>query len=190
MALSNFWCCLVQHQNIHTPFNQFLFLLLPLYAKSVSFNFSTFQPDYVNITFQGEAYPIPNALQLTKDTNYGSLNYSAGRASYHEAVQLWVNSEGRLTLTDFTTHFSFVINAINMSKSGDGLSFFIAPFDSKMPEKSAGGFLGLFSVESAINASRNQIVAVEFDSFKNPWDPSDDHVGTNVNSIVSKANVP
>ena len=56
-----------------------------------------------------------------------------------------------------------------------------------MPINSYGGYLGLFSLKSAINASGNQIVAVEFDSFINEWDPSDEHVGIDVNSVVSKA---
>jgi hypothetical protein len=188
MALSSFWSCLLQHQKIQALLNHFFFsfflLLLPSHAKSISFDFSTFQPYDSNIIVKGDAYPLPNALQLTKDTNFGLLNYSAGRASYHEAVHLWDRRTRRLA--DFTTHFSFVISTA-ANRSGDGLSFFIAPFDSSMPKDSAGGYLGLFSSKSAVNASGNQIVAVEFDNFKNEWDPSDDHVGIDVNSIVSKA---
>ncbi|KAJ6367338.1 hypothetical protein OIU77_003653 [Salix suchowensis] len=36
---------------------------------------------------------------------------------------------------------------------------------------------------------RNQIVAVEFDGKKDKWDPSDDHIGIDVNSVVSVASV-
>jgi hypothetical protein len=32
------------------------------------------------------------------------------------------------------------------------------------------------------------MVAVEFDTYQDQWDPSDNHVGINVNSIVSKTN--
>ncbi|KAM1161366.1 hypothetical protein ACFX14_000512 [Malus domestica] len=92
-------------------------------------------------------------------------------------------------LTDFTTHFTFVIKALNDTYYGDGISFFLAPFDSKIPENSTGGYLALFSSDSSFNSTKNQIVAVEFDSFQNSWDPSPDHVGINVNSIVSIANV-
>ncbi|KAK8717382.1 hypothetical protein V6N13_044653 [Hibiscus sabdariffa] len=37
--------------------------------------------------------------------------------------------------------------------------------------------------------SSNNVVAVEFDSHKNEWDPDDNHVGININSIVSVTNV-
>uniref|UniRef100_A0A2N9ES55 non-specific serine/threonine protein kinase n=1 Tax=Fagus sylvatica TaxID=28930 RepID=A0A2N9ES55_FAGSY len=126
-------------------------------------------------------------LKLTKNQLDGPISDSVGRASYAEPVHLWDAATRRLT--DFTTHFSFVIRAVNMSLYGDGLSFFIAPFGSDIPNNSSGGYLGLFSPESAFNTSQNQIVAVEFDSFRNSWDPSDDHVGINVNSIVSATNI-
>lgn len=88
------------------------------------------------------------------------------------------------------THFSFIINATNSDKYGDGISFFLAPYDYTIPPNSTGGLLALFGPETAFtNSTRNQIVAVEFDSFRNTWDPSDDHVGINVNSIISKATV-
>jgi hypothetical protein len=102
-------------------------------------------------------------------------------------VRLWDAKTGRLT--DFTTHFTFVINAVNISEHGDGLSFFISPFQSNIHKDSSGGFLGLFDSATAFNMSLNQIVAVEFDTYKNAWDPSDDHVGINVNSIASAADV-
>lgn len=140
-----------------------------------------------NITFQGDAFTTGGVLQLTKNQLDASITQSAGRASYHEPVRLWDAKTGRLT--DLTTHFSFIINAINQSKHGDGLSFFISPFQSDIPKDSSGGFLGLFSPETALNNSLNQIVAVEFDTLKNDWDPSDDHVGINVNTIVSAVNV-
>ncbi|PNX69313.1 L-type lectin-domain containing receptor kinase IX.1-like protein, partial [Trifolium pratense] len=81
------------------------------------------------------------------------------------------------------------MKAVNSSQTGDGISFFIAPFQSEIPMNSSGGYLGLFSSDSALNTSKNQIVAVEFDSFSNDWDPKHDHVGINVNSIQSVQNV-
>ncbi|KAF2285323.1 hypothetical protein GH714_042365 [Hevea brasiliensis] len=70
------------------------------------------------------------------------------------------------------------------------MSFFIAPVDSQIPDNSSGGFLALFNNDTALNASKeNQIIAVEFDSFKNAWDPDDNHVGILVNSIISVTNV-
>ncbi|XP_027367568.1 L-type lectin-domain containing receptor kinase IX.1-like [Abrus precatorius] len=164
-----------------------LFNVLFKSVESVSFNFSNFKPNLYLIDFQGDAFSSNGVLQLTKNQLDGPITSSVGRASYSQPVKLW--DRGTSELTDFTTHFSFVMKAVDPTMFGDGLSFFIAPFDSVMPNNSAGGYLGLFSQESAFNTSLNQIVAVEFDSFKNEWDPSSDHVGINVNSIVSVTNV-
>ena len=188
MALSNIPSCLFQLQKISSLFNQFFifFLLLLPHSLSISFNFSSFQTKNINLTLQGDASTNSDGLRLTKDTLAGPINASVGRAIYNERVHLRDNNTGRLT--DFTTHFSFIIKAVN-NNSAHGLAFFIAPFGSNIPVDSAGGYLGLFSRGSAINDTENQIVAVDFDTFLNDWDPSDNHVGTDVNSIVSKANV-
>ncbi|XP_026415520.1 L-type lectin-domain containing receptor kinase IX.1-like, partial [Papaver somniferum] len=80
--------------------------------------------------------------------------------------------------------------SLDQNKFGDGMTFFLAPFGSTLPPESNGGALGLLSSkEPLVPASENQIVAVEFDTFKNSWDPSENHVGINVNSIQSVANV-
>ncbi|KAK7317693.1 hypothetical protein RJT34_02132 [Clitoria ternatea] len=164
-------------------------LLLVLFntVESVSFNFSSFQPNVYLIDFKGDAFSSNGVLQLTKNQLDGPITSSVGRATFDQPVKLWDRRTRKLT--DFTTHFSFVMKAVDPAQFGDGLSFFLAPFDSVIPNNSAGGYLGLFSKDSAFNTSKNQIVAVEFDSFKNEWDPSPDHVGINVNSIKSVSSV-
>ena len=65
----------------------------------------------------------------------------------------------------------------------------LSPFNSSIPNNSEGGYLGLFSNETAINGTQNQFVAVEFDTYQNGWDPSATHVGIDINSIVSNVSV-
>ncbi|XP_023876544.1 L-type lectin-domain containing receptor kinase IX.1 [Quercus suber] len=194
MVLSNMPFFLVQlqpPQKLQFLFNQlfiFFLLLLPN-VMSISFNFPSFNTDNSNLTLQGDAFTNSNGLQLTKDTLGSSIGGSVGRALYHERVHLWDNSTGKLEVTDFTTNFSFIIKAVG-KVAADGLAFFISPFDSKIPNNSAGGYLGLFSNETAINGTQNQIVAVEFDTFQNlEWDTSAPHVGIDINSIVSNKSV-
>lgn len=91
----------------------------------------------------------------------------------------------RPQVTDFTTHFSFRINTLNEALFGDGIAFFIVPFESKIPNNSTGGFLGLYSSNLAFDASKNQAFGVEFDSKQDEWDQSENHIGINVNSIIS-----
>ncbi|KAG5001553.1 hypothetical protein JHK85_023213 [Glycine max] len=172
----------------------FIFTIFTLFhtlfttVECLSFNFSTFQPNSNNlIDFKGDAFSSRGVLQLTKNQIDDKITFSVGRASYNQQVRLWDRRTKKLT--DFTTHFSFVMKAVDPKRFGDGLAFFIAPFDSVIPNNSAGGYLGLFSNESAFNTKKNQLVAVEFDSFENEWDPSSDHVGIDVNSIQSVTNV-
>ncbi|KAG5534333.1 hypothetical protein RHGRI_022458 [Rhododendron griersonianum] len=55
-----------------------------------------------------------------------------------------------------------------------------------IPVNSSGAFLGLFNNSTALNNdTNNQVVAVEFDTFPNQWDPSQNHVGIDVCSIRS-----
>ncbi|XP_039000717.1 L-type lectin-domain containing receptor kinase IX.1-like [Hibiscus syriacus] len=136
-----------------------------------------------SIHFEGDAFSSQDVLQLTKNDAINNLTGSVGRASYNQPVRLWDASNGKLT--DFTTRFSFVLQAINLSFYGDGISFFIAPFDSEIPPDSSDGYLALFDPNENSNSSGNNVVAVEFDSFQNKWDPDDNHVGININSIDS-----
>lgn len=112
---------------------------------------------------------------------------STGRVSYYRPVRLWDAKAGQLS--DFITHFSFIMEALDPKNYGDGIAFYLSPFESNVPDNSSGGCLALFSEDLDFNTSANQIVAVEFDSFNNSWDPSPYHVGIVVNSIVSVANV-
>ncbi|KAI9195306.1 hypothetical protein LWI28_013667 [Acer negundo] len=71
---------------------------------------------------------------------------------------------------------STYISQLPGGSSGDGLAFFLSPNGSQVPEHAGGGYLGLITNSSNLNQSENPIVAVEFDTFKNGWDPSDNHV--------------
>ncbi|GMN73415.1 hypothetical protein TIFTF001_053690 [Ficus carica] len=108
------------------------FMLLLTKGNSVFFNFSSFKPSNVSsIHLQGDAV-INGGLQITRNDVTRSPTSSVGRASYADPVQLWEASSRRLT--DFTTHFSFTIQALNTSSYGEGLAFFKAPLDSKERE--------------------------------------------------------
>lgn len=169
----------------------YFFLLLRLPASdSISFDFERFEPNMDGMVFQGDAYPASGVIQVTKNQRDGNLTRSVGRASYALPIPIWDRKSGKLS--DFSTHFSFTINALNSSLYGDGLAFFLAPFHAGIPPNSSAGYLGLFrnTTESPDpNPAKNQIVAVEFDTFQDDWDPSSDHVGIDINSIESVKHV-
>lgn len=160
-----------------------IFSLILFKVQSLSFNFTNFQQNSPNLFFEGDSFISNGVIQLTKNQADGPLTESSGRASYANPVRLWDAATGQVT--DFTTHFSFRINTLNEALFGDGIAFFIVPFESKIPNNSTGGFLGLYSSNLAFDASKNQAFGVEFDSKQDEWDQSENHIGINVNSIIS-----
>ncbi|XP_065872924.1 L-type lectin-domain containing receptor kinase IX.1-like [Euphorbia lathyris] len=156
---------------------------IPL-ATALSFNFSSFDVDDP-ITYEGSATLADRSIQLTRQSTS-----SIGRATYNQSLYLWNKSSGNLT--DFQTHFSFVIDSQGNSKYGDGLTFFLAPEGSKPPSNMVrGSTLGLTSDGQQTNTTANHFVAVEFDIFRSPFDPQayKEHVGIDVNSLQSVANI-
>lgn len=102
-------------------------------------------------------------------------------------MHLWHISTG--DLANFTTRVTFAMYSKDQNDAGDGLAFFLAE-NGSVPPQSGGGDLGLFppSPDPSYRPI-NPTVAVEFDTYQNPWDPFGikDHVGIDVDSIVSKA---
>ena len=104
-------------------------------------------------------------------------------------MHLWDNTSGKLT--DFTTHFSFVIDSQNQTNYAEGLAFFLSPNDSKIPTVGNNGrLLGLTAQDEALNSANNPFVAVEFDIWSDyEFDPIEEHVGIDINFMKSEANV-
>ncbi|KAF8406122.1 hypothetical protein HHK36_008202 [Tetracentron sinense] len=141
------------------------------------------------LNYSGHAYvdASDGVIQLTRNRADVSLTYSIGRAVFAEEVQLWDSATG--TVADFNTHFSFNVSMLYPPNGGDGIAFFLTHNGSHIPANSSGGCLALFGNSSDFCSSGNAIVAVEFDTFEDNWDPSDNHVGININSIRSVANL-
>ncbi|XP_059077096.1 2-acetamido-2-deoxy-D-galactose-binding seed lectin 2-like [Cryptomeria japonica] len=135
-----------------------------------------FPPQTEDINVEEDAEFEGDKIQLTINQEW-----SGGRAIYNKPVPQWDKSSW--ALANFTSYFQFVIgNTTDLF--GDGLAFFMAPFDSKIPENSKGEWLGLFN-ETTNGGFSNRVVAVEFDTYKNDHDPDGNHVGIDVNSITS-----
>ncbi|XP_050262704.1 L-type lectin-domain containing receptor kinase IX.1-like [Quercus robur] len=165
--------------------NFFSLLTSFTFASAMYFNFTSFSNTDTNIFYE-RAYPeLENqAIQLTGDK---LINQVMGRATYFKPMHLWDKTSGNLT--DFTTHFSFVIDSQNQPKFADGLAFFLSPNDSKIPMGAYGRVLGLTTQAEALNSVANPFVAVEFDIWSNfEWDPEGEHVGIDINSMKSVAN--
>ncbi|KAG6736182.1 hypothetical protein POTOM_061090 [Populus tomentosa] len=165
-------------------FSTFFTLIIPS-ASGLSFNLTRFSVGDRNISYEQDASPAPDgAVRLTKSLIDANMTSSSGRATYYKPMQLWDEASGNLI--DFTTHFSFSINSQNNIPYGDGLTFFLVPEGSKLPSNlSRGAGLGLARSDQPLNTTANQFVAVEFDIFKNDFDPPEKHVGIDINSMLS-----
>ncbi|KAI7749633.1 hypothetical protein M8C21_031571, partial [Ambrosia artemisiifolia] len=144
------------------------------------FEITRFVSDTKNILYSGDALPSAGAIELNRVDDFMRV----GHVQYAEPVQIW-DRKSRM-LTDFTTHFTFVIDTQNQSKYGDAFAFFLAPIGFQIPPNSAGKYLGLFNTTTYNNLPQNQIIVVEFDTVVNPdLDPPYGHVGININSVSS-----
>ncbi|KAJ7946801.1 Receptor lectin kinase [Quillaja saponaria] len=167
----------------------FFLLIIPFSAYSLTFNFTSFDTNDKNITYE-YAYPAGKVIQLVPNQRDENATSRAGRATYYQSMQLW--DKTTRNLTDFTTHFSFVIDSRGSSSYGDGMAFFLVPPYSKIPNGNytKGWGLGLTSDGQPLNSTSNAFVAVEFDIFSNyQFDPPNEHVGIDVNSVKSVSNL-
>ncbi|KAK7851850.1 agglutinin-2 [Quercus suber] len=177
------------------------FCCFPYTTSMISFFFPDFSPNDNNIIVSGTATKAQvdehPSIRLTDNVdNVGDNQYfSIGRAYYYKPIPLWDPVAN--VITNFTTTFEFVIRTRNgeslWSHSGGGIAFFITSEDSvDAPTESIGGWMGLFN-STTDGKSSSKMVAVEFDTWNDTiWedDPSNNHVGIDVNSIVSEVSRP
>ncbi|RWR77346.1 L-type lectin-domain-containing protein [Cinnamomum micranthum f. kanehirae] len=162
-----------------------LFFLFPS-AHSIYFNFPKFEPNNpTEVNYSSGVSASGGVIDLTKDEGGYSQNLAIGRAIYKNRIQIW-DSQTR-NLTDFKAQFSFIIDGRSQSDPRDGFTFFLSPDVSTntLPYSVSGRNLGIYS-DSNASDPKNQLVAIEFDTYPNDWDPSLPHVGININSRVSK----
>ncbi|CAL1362976.1 unnamed protein product [Linum trigynum] len=148
-----------------------------------------------NLTFYGEAHFRNGAISLTQDRRLCSSSRSpspsaaadVGRALYSRPFRFLDPKTN--TSASFSTRFIFSI--IHQSPlcppASDGLAFLITSSPNSF--SLSPGFMGLPG--PALNP-RDSFVAVEFDTHYDAslHDPSDNHIGVDINSVVSSATAP
>ncbi|KAF3435875.1 hypothetical protein FNV43_RR22967 [Rhamnella rubrinervis] len=160
----------------------FLFFIITPPSAPLEFDYPVVldQHNHTLIT-QGNTTYLGSEIELTKNQTD-----QIGHVKYFEYMQLWDKASAKEA--DFTTNFSFIIySPKSQRQNGDGLAFFLAQPPFGIPSITDGSRLGLMK-ESGSSSSSIPFVAVEFDTFRNRVDPQDinEHVGINVNSMVSR----
>jgi hypothetical protein len=103
---------------------------------------------------------------------------------YSKPFKLWSSDDNHASFNS-----TFLINMQRQPDwtAGEGLAFLIAP-DISMPAASFGQWFGLTNAATDGNHT-NRIVAIEFDTEKQDYDPDDNHIGLNINSVRSNKTV-
>uniref|UniRef100_A0A0D9XCN0 non-specific serine/threonine protein kinase n=1 Tax=Leersia perrieri TaxID=77586 RepID=A0A0D9XCN0_9ORYZ len=184
------------HHLLFTPLCLCTMLLLihVHHATSLTFRFDFSKPasyctPSAEISCAGDAFYRTPMLELTKDDITEGNYRSIGRMWYSQPVPLWNKTTG--VVASFLTTFSFQIKPAVMEHSADGMAFFLGHYPSGIPHRSYGGNLGLFNSSTNKNTTGTaRIVAVEFDTYWNEeWEKDGNHVGIDVNSIISVASI-
>uniref|UniRef100_A0A0E0MNW5 non-specific serine/threonine protein kinase n=1 Tax=Oryza punctata TaxID=4537 RepID=A0A0E0MNW5_ORYPU len=165
-------------------------LSLPLLlAASQEFTYAGFRNaggggNNPNLTFNGVTELRPDGiLRLTNETSR-----LIGHAFYPSPLRLLAGGGGRNGMAvSFSTEFAFAVVPEYPKLGGHGLAFVVAP-DPRLPGALPSQYLGLLSAADVGNAT-NHVLAVEFDTVQDFefGDINDNHVGVDLNSLVSNA---
>lgn len=148
----------------------------------LEFGYANFlKENYGDFIFTDGSSIGDGALQITP--NSGNPTYQSGRVLYKETFKLRRSNGSTLTSIDTT----FVFNIRPLTRPGEGGLAFILTNNPALPSNSGGQWLGIVN-DQTNNKLANHIIAVEFDTRKSyPQDLDENHVGLDVNGIISKA---
>ncbi|KAJ8747123.1 hypothetical protein K2173_012875 [Erythroxylum novogranatense] len=152
-------------------------------AQDLSFIYNGFKSS-ANLSLDGVASFTSNGLlMLTNETKQ-----EQGHAFYPKPVTFKTSSNG--SAFSFSTSFVFSIVSEYPKHAAHGLAFVIAPTRS-LPGSLPGQYLGLFN-ETNNGKDTNHVFAVELDTNVGRMfnDINDNHVGFDINDLISVKSTP
>ncbi|KAH0933610.1 hypothetical protein HID58_010727 [Brassica napus] len=144
-------------------------------SQNTEFTFNGFHPPLTDISVQGIASVTPEgALKLTKIAGSES-----GHAFYSKPIRF--KDSPNDTVSSFSTTFVLAIDTLFLRFGGAGMAFVIAPNLNRAT-----------TAPNIVNNSNDthHVFAVEFDKVQDPFDPDNNHVGIDINSLKSVKSSP
>ncbi|CAM6008743.1 unnamed protein product [Sphagnum balticum] len=156
-----------------------------VHGQPTNFNFTSFNSTSVQdeiILLDDAALYDSHFIVLNSMNSATGTGSACGKLLYKEKVQMFYPSTG--AVASFQTSFTFSILPALGQGPGDGFAFTFMP--DNVTEGTAGGTMCV-EVERSDGTQANSYFAVEFDTFQNTEhnDPSNNHVGIDVNSFTS-----
>ncbi|KAF7136625.1 hypothetical protein RHSIM_Rhsim08G0024900 [Rhododendron simsii] len=176
--------------------------MLLCFTAVTALNLKTFTATYgpFNYTYfdifgpKNSAIMSHGVLQLTPNSAYQEgllgrpLENQVGRTLLKRPFTLSEPGYNKKSdrVASFNSSFLFSVCPLGSNTTpGEGLAFIIAqPFKHWLPPKSSGRYLGLTNNNTDGDPAFS-LVAIEFDNVKQEFDPDANHVGLNINSIIS-----
>ncbi|CAM6102409.1 unnamed protein product [Calypogeia fissa] len=149
------------------------------------FNASSNSLEYLRDAFiaNDQVYLTSEEIPVSAENLIVPLSHGIGRVLYAQPIQGRHPRTGQPT--SFSTTFIFSIFNPQQLQMGDGLAFLVTSNNSVVG--SGGGYLGVLD-QDANGLTSAHTFAVEFDTWQNPLllDPDANHVGVDVNSMISQ----
>ncbi|KAI8573938.1 hypothetical protein RHMOL_Rhmol01G0315000 [Rhododendron molle] len=141
--------------------------------------------DGANLHLDGAKIHSNGLLQLTNTSKQ-----QIGRAFYQLPIRFDTSSSRLGQDLSFSTHFVFAIVPEITNLSCCGMAFAISP-STDFTKALGNQYFGLLNTSSN-GLSSNHLLAIELDTLTNPEfnDTNDNHVGIDINSLVSNVSAP
>ncbi|KAJ4702730.1 Lectin-receptor kinase [Melia azedarach] len=161
---------------------------------SVSFFFTAWTQDENQFIYH-DFYVVPQLQRrgLASIRSNGLLQLTSSDGEQREGNAFYpfpIKFETSSRYLSFSTTFVFAIIREEHNSGGNGMAFVISP-STDFCEAFAGAYLGIFNISNN-GLATNHILAIELDTVQSPEfkDINGNHVGIDVNSMISKVSAP